>query len=81
MSLSLVGKMKGLLFVSVPAYDSGLEALNFYQVQFYPFFFFSFMDNTSAVVPKAFLSNPNIAKIFLFCFLIGIYNFVITFCI
>ena len=39
MSLSLVGKMKGLLFVSVPAYDSGLEALNFYQVQFYPFFF------------------------------------------
>lgn len=40
MSLSLVGKMKGLLFVSIPAYDSGPEVLNFYQVQFFLFFFF-----------------------------------------
>lgn len=30
MSLGLIGKMKGLLFVSIPAHDSGPEVLNFY---------------------------------------------------
>lgn len=59
MSLSLVGKMKGLPFVLIPAYDSGSEALNFYL--FYSIYF-SFMDSAFAFVSKNFVSNPMLQR-------------------
>lgn len=61
MSLGLIGKMKGLLFVSIPAHDSGPEALNFYLLCSIDLFF-SWMHSAFAVVSKNFVFNPMLQK-------------------
>lgn len=51
--------MKGLLFVSIPVYDRGPEALNLY---FFYSVYFSFMNNAFIVVFNNLVSNPMLSR-------------------